>query len=87
MRNFENFWTPRTPPPPLRAILIIWLKKSVLRKKTLNSSNLKPVTPKNTQKYIINVYFPVEHVTAVSLPLLVHENAGNSKNWKIENPL
>ena len=53
----------------------------------LNSSSLKPVTPKNTQKYIIDVFFPTEHDPCVSLPLLVQEKEGNLKNQKIEKPL
>ena len=52
-----------------------------------NSSSLTPVTPKNTQKYIIDVFFPAEHDLGVSLPLLLQEEAENSKNREIEKPL
>ena len=86
MGNFENFRTPTPPPPPLKDILIIWLEKSVSRQKILNLSSLKPVAPNNTQKFVIDVFFPAEHDTGVSLPLLVQATAGNSKNRKIEEP-
>ena len=39
------------------------------------------------KKYEIDVFFPAEHDPAVSLPLLVQEKVGNSKNRKIEKPL
>ena len=53
----------------------------------LNSSSLKLVTPKNTQKYVIDVFFHAEHDSSVFLPLLVQEKAENSKDWEIEKQL